>query len=81
MLSCKEFVTQQNARLDGREFSLGQRMSLAMHYFICHHCRRYLKQLKLVDAVGKGLSDTKPDPSAIESSLDIIKSNHDEKEK
>ena len=53
MLSCKEFVDQQNQKLDGQEFSFGQRMSLKMHYYMCIHCRRYFKQLHLVDMVGK----------------------------
>ena len=59
MLSCKEFVASQGEILEGKEYSLGKRISLKMHYFMCHHCRRYFKQIRLVDAVAKKLSPEK----------------------
>lgn len=80
MLSCKEFVAQQSERLDGREFGIGERISMTMHYFFCHHCRRYMKQLTLVDAVSRQIEDVKPDPAAVETSLEVINDDQQEKE-
>ena len=59
MLSCKEFVKSQGEILEGEKHSLGKRISLKMHYFMCHHCRRYFKQIRLVDALAKKLSTEK----------------------
>ena len=76
MLNCKDFVKQQNERLDGREASLMQRMSLKMHEIICHHCRRYLKQLKLVDSVGHNMDDRCADEDTIQRNLAHIQKHN-----
>ncbi len=72
MLNCKNFVKQQNERLDGQDTTLMQRVSLKMHELICHHCRRYLKQLKLVDSVGRKLEQPDVDETTIQSNLTHI---------
>ena len=76
MLNCKDFVKQQNERLDGREASFMERMSLKMHELICHHCRRYLKQLKLVDSVGHNISESTVDDATIQSNLAHIQKHN-----
>ena len=76
MLNCKDFVKQQNERLDGQDVSLMQRMSLKMHELICHHCRRYLKQLKLVDSVGHNLEQPAVDEATIQSNLAHIQKHN-----
>jgi hypothetical protein len=81
MLSCKEFVEQQNQKLDGFEFSFGQRMSQKMHYFMCIHCRRYLKQLQLVDAVGKQIPTYKVSAQKVEDCLNHLNNQQTDAEK
>ena len=73
MLNCKDFVKQQNERLDGQEVTIMGRMSLKMHEIICHHCRRYLKQLKLVDGVGHKIEDSDTDDKIIQDNIAHIK--------
>ena len=80
MLSCKDFVQQQNEKLDGQEFSFMQRLSLNMHYFICVHCRRYTKQLFLVDEVSEKLDSPSVEKAKIDSCIDHIHQIKDQKE-
>lgn len=80
MLSCKDFVKQQNEQLDDKEFSFLQRISMKMHYFICVHCRRYTRQLFLVNKVSKKLTNAPVEASKIESCLEHIHHNQEPKE-
>jgi len=50
MLSCKALVARSSEFLDG-ELDLGQRMSVRMHLAMCRHCRRFIKQMRLSQAV------------------------------
>lgn len=47
MLSCKELVRDADALLDGG-LPLRHRLALRLHLFVCVHCRRYLRQLRLM---------------------------------
>lgn len=48
MLKCRDFMQHADALVDNTELSFRERLSLWFHWLICHHCRRYLKQLKLL---------------------------------
>ncbi|WP_397378139.1 zf-HC2 domain-containing protein [Pseudomonas sp.] len=50
MLSCKALVARSSEFLDG-ELGIGQRMSVRMHLVMCRHCRRFIKQMRLSQAV------------------------------
>ncbi len=50
MLSCKALVARSSEFLDG-ELGLGQRLSVRMHLAMCQHCRRFIKQMRLSQAV------------------------------
>jgi glutaredoxin 3 len=51
MLSCKELSEKASDYLDG-ELSPWGRMQIRLHMFLCEHCRRYLRQMRLaVDAL------------------------------
>lgn len=76
MLNCKDFVKQQNERLDGQDTSFMQKVSLKMHEIICHHCRRYLKQLKLVDSVSHSMKDKSVDEATILRNLTHIQKHN-----
>ena len=45
MLKCRDVPAEAEALLDG-ELSLGRRMSLRLHLFMCGPCRRYFRQLR-----------------------------------
>ena len=50
MLSCKQLVAHSSEFLDG-QLSLRKRMSVRLHLAMCEHCRRFIKQMRLSQAV------------------------------
>lgn len=58
MLSCKELAQDQaSAYIDGC-LSGRQHLGMRVHLVLCRHCRRFIKQLKLV----KKVLQAKPEP-------------------
>ena len=47
MLSCREVPAEVNQLLDG-ELPLRRRIALRLHILMCVHCRRYLRQIRLL---------------------------------
>lgn len=45
MLSCKDFNERSTSWLDG-DLGWRERMSMRMHWLMCHHCRRWWRQLR-----------------------------------
>lgn len=45
MLKCRDFAAGSSALLSG-ELTWRQRLSMRMHWLMCHHCRRFLRQLR-----------------------------------
>lgn len=45
MLSCREVVDSADQLLDGA-LNRRQRLAMKMHLLMCHHCRRYVRQLR-----------------------------------
>ena len=50
MLTCKELVARSSDLLDG-ELSFRERMAMRRHLMLCRNCRRFIKQMKLTQAV------------------------------
>ena len=50
MLSCKELVERSSDYLDG-QLRLRERLGVRAHLAMCVHCRRFIRQLKLSQAV------------------------------
>ncbi|MFP6850236.1 MAG: zf-HC2 domain-containing protein [Pseudomonas sp.] len=50
MLSCKQLVAYSSEFIDG-QLRLRQRMSVRMHLAMCVNCRRFIKQMRLSQAV------------------------------
>lgn len=50
MLSCKELVAQSSDFLDG-QMNLRTRLAVRLHLAMCHNCRRFIKQMRLSQAV------------------------------
>ncbi|MCO6055308.1 zf-HC2 domain-containing protein [Pseudomonas sp. MOB-449] len=56
MLSCKELVARSSDLLDG-ELSFRERMAMRRHLVLCRNCRRFIKQMKLTQAVVRLMPD------------------------
>ncbi|VXC55541.1 Anti-sigma factor [Pseudomonas sp. 8Z] len=50
MLTCKELVAHSSDFLDG-QLTLRQRLAVRTHLAMCSHCRRFIRQMKLTQAV------------------------------
>jgi hypothetical protein len=48
MLKCNEVVERADELVDGTPLSFRQRWALRLHLMMCHHCRRYVRQLRLL---------------------------------
>lgn len=48
MLKCNEVVERADELVDGTPLSLRERFALRLHLMMCHHCRRYVRQLRLL---------------------------------
>ena len=56
MLKCRD-VPEQSEKLLAGELGFRARASLRLHLFICHNCRRYLRQLRLLLKALPGMAD------------------------
>jgi predicted anti-sigma-YlaC factor YlaD len=50
MLSCKELVAHSSEFLDGQQ-GLRNRLLVGLHLALCQHCRRFIRQMRLSQAV------------------------------
>ncbi|NWL78891.1 anti-sigma factor [Pseudomonas taiwanensis] len=57
MLTCKELVARSSELLDG-ELSFRERMAVRRHLVLCRNCRRFIKQMRLTQAVVRQLPET-----------------------
>ncbi|MDH4872242.1 zf-HC2 domain-containing protein [Pseudomonas sp. BN515] len=57
MLTCKELVARSSDLLDG-ELSFRERMAMRRHLMLCRNCRRFIKQMKLTQAVVRIMPDS-----------------------
>ena len=46
MLKCKHVVVKADALVDGAPLTRRERFALRLHLLMCHHCRRYVRQLR-----------------------------------
>ena len=46
MLKCKHVVVKADALVDGAPLTKRERFALRLHLLMCHHCRRYVRQLR-----------------------------------
>ena len=56
MLSCKELVAHSSDYLDG-QLNLRERLGVRAHLAMCRHCRRFIRQMKLSQAVIRQLPE------------------------
>ena len=50
MLKCKDVVEKADALVDGTPMSWRERLAMRLHLLMCHHCRRYVRQLRALVA-------------------------------
>lgn len=56
MLSCKELVAHSSDYLDG-QLRLRQRIAVRLHLASCSNCRRFIRQMRVTQAVLRQLPD------------------------
>jgi len=81
MLSCKELAQHQASDyLDG-QLTLRQRFGVQIHLALCDHCRRFIKQLKLVKKVLQAKPEPIMDEVQVKSLADRLAAVHREQKK
>ncbi|MHA6494703.1 anti-sigma factor family protein [Pseudomonas borbori] len=65
MLNCKELVARSSDFLDG-QLGLRQRLGVHAHLAMCRNCRRFIRQMRLSQAVLRQL------PSGQRADLDAL---------
>lgn len=69
MLKCREVEQRADALVDNEPLPWRERMALRLHLLMCHHCRRYVRQLRqLVQSLRRA-----PEPAAPETVARIMK--------
>ena len=63
MLRCDE-VARLCASDEIHASPLTKRLAVRMHLLLCRHCRRYVRELKEIAEVARGLGRTEPDSDA-----------------
>lgn len=74
MLSCKQVVDDADHLLAG-EVTFRRRLSIRLHLLICVHCRRYLRQLKLLLAALPHLRG-RTRPEQVDAVMAQVRANH-----
>ncbi|WAG80463.1 zf-HC2 domain-containing protein [Metapseudomonas furukawaii] len=59
MLTCKELVARSSDLLDG-QLGFRERLAVRRHLVLCRNCRRFIKQMKLAQAVVRQMPDEPP---------------------
>ncbi len=73
MLNCKDFVLKSAKIMDNDEMSSMEKISFSMHRLMCHHCRKYFKQLETTEAVAKNLDNEPAPEELLEQSVSSLK--------
>jgi len=56
MLTCQELVAHSSDYLDG-QLRLRERIAVRAHLAMCRHCRRFIRQMKVTQAVLRQLPE------------------------
>ncbi len=66
MLKCKD-VTRKIASDELAEAGWGERLGVRLHLLLCHHCRRYVAQLRSIGTAARNLWGSRSqDPPTLE---------------
>lgn len=73
MLNCKQIMEMASDYNDNK-LSRIKRMSFLMHILLCHHCRRFVKQFKLmISTLGSSKQKTDQDSNNFSNIIQIYK--------
>ncbi|WP_300629714.1 zf-HC2 domain-containing protein [Pseudomonas sp.] len=61
MLTCKELVARSSDHLDG-QLTLRERLLVRHHLMFCANCRRYIRQMRLMQATLKVMPQADEEP-------------------
>lgn len=61
--------------LDGKTLSRHERISMKLHHIVCTFCRRYTRQLKLIDAAMKNILNTSANEKLPDDARERISKN------
>lgn len=76
MLKCKEVVETADALVDGTPLSWRERFALRVHLLMCHHCRRYVRQLHTLVTSLNGKNAPPASDEQVQSILDKLDHEH-----
>ena len=77
MLTCKELVAHSSDYLDG-QLTLRQRLAVRAHLAMCGNCRRFIRQMKLTQAVIRQMPEEElPELDALAERLAQTRRNGD----
>ena len=79
MLKCKDIAEKSSAYVDN-QLSLGGRLGVYLHLAICVHCRRFLRQLKLMVLGSRNLPMGLIDDQEVESIYQHVKGHQQDKD-
>lgn len=71
MLKCDQVAAQASEYLD-RQLSPMQRLEFRLHLFMCQNCRRFLKQLDLLNQSLSQRAFAQPAPAQVSQWLDAV---------
>lgn len=72
MLSCRDMAHEATDMMEGR-VTWKRRLALWWHLFLCVHCRRFIRHLKIQRRLS-GLRPTPPaDPATVKRVMDRVK--------
>ncbi len=72
MLKCKE-VTEQASDYIDHNLSWRQRLSVVVHLFICHYCRRFIRHLRITRNFGQRRPSPVANDDEVASVMEKIK--------
>jgi hypothetical protein len=55
IISCKKYCEYASMDIDGAKLNQHEKVSMKLHHFVCTFCRRYSRQLKLIEAATKNM--------------------------
>jgi hypothetical protein len=79
MLKCKDIAEKSSAYVDD-QLPFSGRFGIYLHLLICVHCRRFIRQLKMMITGSRNLPKNLIDDQDVESIFQHIKSHQQNKE-
>lgn len=80
MLTCKEQVARSSDYLDG-QLSFRERLLVRHHLMFCPNCRRFIRQMRLMQATLKVMPDLSVSEAEIDALAATLASEHKQNDK